>query len=196
MKEFLIVSGSIIVAVSLIPYLVLTIKGKIRPRISSWSTWALITGIATIAAISEGAYTSALLTGISTINEILIVIFAIRHGDKDYSRIDAICQSTSVLGVVFWLVSGSVIWAIFFQMIADMFAAIPTFYHSWIAPHEEDWSPFLIFAFGAAVVASTIRELDFINLGFPIYLIVVSGSLGILILVRQRMVPSEEGLKN
>lgn len=82
-------------------------------------TWALITGTATVAAISEGAYSSAALTGVATLTELVILYFALKHGDKDYGWLDGVCQAVSVLGIVAWIVSKNATYAIAFNILAD-----------------------------------------------------------------------------
>jgi hypothetical protein len=187
MQSILAVSGSIIVAFSFTPYLIDTINGKVKPRISSWSTWSLITGIATVAALSEGAYTSALLTGVTTAVELSVLFFAIKHGDRTYKLIDGICQGISLTGVGAWLLTGNVAWAIIFQIAADLFAAIPTLYHAWIAPHEEAWFSFLLFGLGSVLTVFAVEKQDFINLAFPVEFTLIALAIASTIYFRQKV---------
>lgn len=184
--ELLAPVGSIVVAFSFLPYLRDTVKKKIKPRIATWSTWSLITGVATVAALSEGAYVSALLTGITTIVELSVLFFALKGGDRTYEKIDFICQAIAIMGIAGWILTSNPIWAIIFSILADMFAAIPTFYHTWIAPFEEAWHSFIIFAAGSFLTIFAIDEYSFINSAFPIYLTLIAASIGSFIIFRQK----------
>src|SRR6185503_5709761 len=139
MKEILAVAGSIIVAVSFIPYLIDTVRHKIKPRIASWMTWSIVTGISTVAALAAQAYVSALLTGSATLVELAVLALALRNGDRTYGWVDGASQAISTIGIVAWLFSKDPAAAILFGIMADFFGAVPTYYHGWIAPHEEQW---------------------------------------------------------
>lgn len=99
MRTFLSIIGPLIAAVGFLPYLKETIKGTVKPRIASWATWSLVTGVATIAAFSEGAYTSAFLTGVATAIQLSILLMALRKGDYDYNWIDGASQAISLVGI-------------------------------------------------------------------------------------------------
>jgi hypothetical protein len=66
---------------------------------------------------------------------------------------------------------------------------VPTFYHAWVAPHEETWQPFMLGGVGATVSLLAVGSITFVVAGFPIYLMVVDFGLGINVYVRQRVVP-------
>lgn len=188
METLLTAIGSVIVAVSFLPYLRDTVKGKVKPRIASWATWSLISVIATIAALSKDAYASAALTGSGSVVEILVLFFALKSGDKTYELIDGICQTIAIFGVAAWLLTSNPVWAILFNILADIFAAIPTFYHAWIAPYEEAWKPFIYWSFGSFLTIFGIHEFNFINAGFPIYFTLIALTIGGFIFTRQKMV--------
>jgi len=189
MRTILSIVGALIAAIAFLPYLRETLKGTVRPRIASWATWSLVTGAATIVALSEGAYTSALLTGAVTVVELLILITALRKGDYDYSWIDGASQLISVIGIIAWLTTDNPAWAIIFNIVADFFGAVPTFYHSWISPHDEAWLPFLLSGAGAGVSFLAVDSVGFVTAGFPIYLTIIGLALGLNIYFRQRMAP-------
>ena len=191
LRTVLSIVGPLIAALGFLPYLKETISGKVRPRIASWASWTLVTGIATIAALSEHAYTSAFLTGIATVIEGSILIMALRKGDYDYNWIDGTSQAISLVGIVAWLTTSNAAWAIIFNIIADFFGAVPTFYHSWIAPHDESWKPFILSGIGASVSFLAVQEIGFVTAGFPIYLALVGYALGLNIYFRQKQVPDK-----
>ena len=183
----LAVTGPLIAALGFIPYLKNTIKGNVRPRIATWSSWSLITAIATVAAISEQAYVSAFLTGIATAIELSILFMAIRKGGYGYGWADGICQAISIIGVVAWIATNNAIWAIIFNIIADFFGAVPTFYHTWIDPYDEDWRPFIISGFGSVISLLAVSSVGFTTAGFPIYLSVIGFALGVNIYLSQKL---------
>lgn len=188
-RTILSIIGPLVAAVGFLPYLKETIKGTVRPRVASWASWSLVTGVATVAALSEHAYTSAFLTGMATVIELSILIMALRKGDYDYNWIDGASQAISVIGIVAWLTTSNPVWAIIFNIIADFFGAVPTFYHSWISPHDESWLPFILSGVGASISFVAVTSVGFVTAGFPIYLALIGFALGLNIYFRQKAVP-------
>jgi hypothetical protein len=193
-KALLSIIGPLIVTIGFIPYLLDTVRGSVRPRIASWATWSLVTGIVTVAALSQGAYTSAVLTGMGTCVELLILIMALRKGDYTYTWVDGASQTISLLGICAWLLSKDATFAIIFSIVADGFGAVPTFYHAWVAPHEEAWPPFVLGGVGATVSLVAVGTATFVAVGFPIYLVAIGFALGLSIYIRQRVVPIDGAL--
>jgi hypothetical protein len=189
MKTILSIIGPLIVTIGFLPYLRATVRGSVRPRIASWATWSLVTGIATVAALSQRAYTSAVLTGMATCVELSILVMALRKGDFAYTGVDGVSQAISLLGICAWLLTKDATFAIIFTIVADWFGAVPTFYHSWFAPHDEAWPPFILGGIGAAISFLAVGSINFVAAGFPIYLMLVGLALGITIYFRQRAVP-------
>jgi hypothetical protein len=179
-------------ALAFLPYLRDTVTGSVRPRVASWATWSLVTGIATIAALSQHAYTSALLTGVATCIELSVLVMALRKGAYDYSWVDGASQAISLCSIVAWLLSKDATLAIMFNIAADLFGGVPTFYHSWLSPHDEAWQPFLLSSVGAAISFAAVGTISFVAAGFPMYLMLVGLALGLNIYLRQKVVPVKE----
>jgi hypothetical protein len=167
-------------------------NGSVRPRVASWATWSLVTGIATIAALSQHTYTSALLTGIATCIELSVLVMALRKGDYNYTWVDGASQAISLFSIVAWLLSKDATFAIIFNIAADLFGAVPTLYHSWLSPHDEAWQPFMLSSIGAGISFAAVGTISFVTAGFPAYLMLVGVVLGLNIYLRQKVVPVKE----
>lgn len=190
MRTVLSIIGPLIAFSAYVPYLLKTMRGQVRPRIASWATWALVTAIATMAALSQHAYASAFLTGISTIGELVILLMALRKGGHEYTWVDGASQVISVVGIVAWLLSTNATFAILFNILADFFGAVPTFYHAWFAPHDESWEQYTTSGVGAVFSCLAVTSLTFVAAGFPAYLMVMNMILGGMIYFRQQAVPA------
>lgn len=186
MKEALTIVGSVIAALSFIPYLIDTAKKKVKPRLASWFSWSLITTITTIAAISAHAYAGAALAGASTFVEVSVLILGLRNGDITYGLIDGVSQTISIAGIIAWIFTKNPLWAIVLNITADFSGAIPTFYHGWVKPHEEQWQSFAIFALGSLITVFGVSKLTFTDLAIPVYFTCIAGSIGLDIYIRQR----------
>jgi len=185
-RTLLTIVGPCISASGFLPYMLATFRGTIRPRVASWATWSLVTGIATVAAFSDGAYASGALTAVATACELAILGFALHKGQWTYTWIDGSSQGISLAGMVGWLSTSNAIWAIVFSIIADFFGAVPTFHNGWTAPQDENWAPYVVSGAGAAVSFLAVKDVTVVSAAFPAYVAVFGPCLGSMIILRQR----------
>src|SRR5438105_5007577 len=101
-----------IVAGSFLPYLKLTIQHKVKPRVATWMTWSLVTGIGSVASFSAHAYSAGMVAAASTIVEIYILYFALKNGNRTYEWVDGACQALAFIGIIAWFFTKDPVWAI------------------------------------------------------------------------------------
>ena len=188
MREIVAIVSGVIIFASAIPYIIDTVKGKTKPNVVSWFTWTLIAAIGTFAALSEGAVTSAILTGADTLGILAITILALRFGFSRYTFFDAACQVVALIGVGLWLITSEPVIALAIAVAIDFVALMPTLRHAWRLPYEETWSTFALSAFAAGLVVFTVPELSFVALAYPLYLVIGNLAPTIVILYRRRIV--------
>jgi hypothetical protein len=178
MTTFLLILSAIFTLICAVPYIIDIVRRKTKPRIVSWFNWTLLTGIATVAAISEQHWASAVLTGAATIETLVIVILAVKYGDKKIERFDVFCQIGAIVGLLLWWVFDDPAIAIIATVAVDFLAGLPTFKHSWLKPGEETRSTFALAALGSLCALLATDSFDVSALAYPIYIL-----LGNLLLV-------------
>lgn len=99
----------------------------------------------------------------------------------DIGKLDIVCGVLSVLGLILWLVTkiGNV--AIFFSIIADGLAAVPTIVKSYKNPETENATIYIFGIVNALLGILTITTWNFQNWGFPLYLLFVDGIIAFLV---------------
>ncbi len=193
MRETVAVISGIIIFASAIPYIIDIIKGKTKPNVVSWFTWTLIAAIGTGAAWSEGAITSAILSGADTVGILIITLLALRFGLRHYTLFDVACQVVALIGLGLWFITSEAWVALAIAVAVDVVALLPTLRHSWRKPHEETWSTFALSAFAAALVVVTVPELSFVALAYPVYLVLGNAAPTAVILYRRRVLGAADG---
>lgn len=188
MREFISITAGVILLASMWPYIRDTITGKVKPNIVSWFTWTLLTVIGTMVAISDGAYTTAVLSGAATIATGTIVILGLRHGIKRYSLFDALCQLAAFAGLALWYFTHMPEVAMAIVVSIDIIACLPTIRHAWRDPHEEGWLPFASGSFCAFLTLFTITQFTFVALAYPIWLTVGNAFITWVVVYRQKQV--------
>jgi hypothetical protein len=152
--------------------------------------------IAFAAEVTQGVGLQSLLTFAIGFGPLLVVCASFLD-PKAYARVtpfDVLCGVLSVIALVAWAVTGTGNVAIFFSILADFFGAVPTLRKSYRDPESEHAVAFLAGVTGSIITLLTITSADwgFASWGFPVYVIVVSGAIALLIL-RPRMRRSPVG---
>ena len=156
-------------------YLVDTVKGHVKPNKVSWLLWSIAPLIAFFAMIQQGVGMQAWVTFIVGFVPLVIFIasFFNKEAEWEISKVDIICGVLSVLGLVLWMVTQVGNIAIFFSIMADGLAAIPTIIKSYKEPETENANIFIFGVVNSLIGILTITIWNFETYGFPIYLFVV-----------------------
>ena len=134
MVSFLIILSAIVTVVAALPYIIEIVRGRTKPRIVSWFTWSVLTGIACAASFADGQVPAGVLLLAGTFETALIVILGFKHGDRKFERLDMYCLAGAATGLVLWLLFNSPAIAVLATITIDLIGAIPTFKHSWEKP--------------------------------------------------------------
>ena len=166
--ERFIILGVILGFCGSINYLIDTVKGKVRPNRVSWFMWALAPLVAFFAEIQQGVGLHALLTFSVGFSPLLVFIASFFN-----TKFDLWCGVLSLVGLSLWAITRVGNIAIFFALLADGLAAIPTLIKSYKAPETESWVVFFFGMVNAGITLLAIKTWDFANYGFPIYIFTI-----------------------
>ncbi len=176
LNQNFVVIGTVISAIGSIVYLVDTVKGKIRPNRVSFLLWSIAPFIAFAAQIKQGVGLESLMTFSTGFLPIMTFIasFVNKKAEWKLTGFDVFCGFLSVLGLILWLITkvGNV--AIFFSIMADGLAALPTIVKAYKYPETELAWPWIATSFGVVLTLLTIQNLTFANSGFIIYILIVN----------------------
>jgi len=164
-------------------YVLHTLQNKTKPNRVSWFMWALAPLIAFSAEIHEHVGIQVLMTFIVGFGPLMVFIasFVNRKSVWKLTRFDLACGALSLLGLILWLLTRHGNVAIFFSILADGLAAIPTVVKSYKDPGSESYLVFLLGATNAAITLLTIDHWNFATYGFPIYIFSICILLFVLI---------------
>jgi hypothetical protein len=170
-----VILGALIGAIGSIGYLVDTIKGKVKPNRVSFLLWSIAPLIAFAAQIKQGVGLEALMTFSTGFLPLTVFIasFVNKKAEWKLTRFDLICGLLSIGGLILWLITkvGNV--AIFFSIMADGLAAIPTITKAYRYPDTEIAWPWIATDFGVVLTLLTIKDWTFANSGFIVYILIV-----------------------
>lgn len=171
-----IIVGTLIGAIGAIAYLIDTVKGKVKPNRVSFLLWSIAPFIAFAAQIKQGVGLEALMTFSTGFLPVLTFAasFVNKKAEWKVTLFDLFCGFLSLVGLALWIITkvGNV--AIFFSIVADGLAAVPTIVKSYRYPDSELAWPWIASSFGVVLTLLTLKELTFANSGFIIYILLVN----------------------
>ena len=142
--------------------------------------------IAFFAQIKQGVGMAALMT-LSTgflPFTVFIASFVNKEAEWKITRFDILCGILSLIGLVLWLITkvGNV--AIFFSIVADGLAAIPTIMKAYKYPDTEIAWPWIATVIGVILTLLTLPAFTFANSGFILYILVLNTIIYVLVQFR------------
>jgi len=186
LPSYYVIIGTLIGAAGSVAYLIDTIKGKVKPNRVSFLLWSIAPFIVFAAQIKQGVGLESLMTFSTGFLPLMTFIgsFVNKKAEWKITKFDVVCGLLSIAGLILWLITkvGNV--AIFFSIMADGLAAIPTIVKAYKFPDTELAWPWIATSFGVLLTLLTLSTLTFANAGFIIYILLVDTLIFILIQFR------------
>jgi hypothetical protein len=170
----LVALSGVLILVAPVPYLIDVRRGHTKPRLVTWLIWALLPAIASATAFATHQLPAAVLSLCVTFEACLVVVLGYKCGDRTLDGLDLLCLIGALIALGLWAFLRAPGIAALLIVATDFIAAIPTFRHSWVSPHEETWLEFALSALAGAV---TLLAADFAVLtavAYPLYLFIVN----------------------
>lgn len=169
-----------------VAYLIQTIKGKVRPNRVTFLLWSVAPIIACWAQIQQGVGLEALMTFSTGFLPLTVFIasFVNKQAEWKLTSFDVICGTLSVAGLVLWMMTKEGNVAIFFSIVADALAAVPTIKKAYHHPDTELAWPWIATVLGVVLTLLTLSTLTFSNSAFIIYILMVNTIIYVLVQFR------------
>ena len=168
MLPFLVIAGSAVNFFGSSFYILRTLRGTTKPNRVTYFIWALAPMIAFAAAISDGVGWAALPVFVSGFIPFLIFLasFANKNAYWKLGRFDYACGGISLLALYLWYVTGDPAVAVFFAILSDALASLPTLIKSWKFPETEYWSGYASAIVAAITALIAVPSFTFTNHSF------------------------------
>lgn len=167
-------------------YIYQILKGRARPNRVSFFLWGLAPIIAFAAQIEAGVGIQSVQTLMAGLCPLLIFAasFVNRRSINKLTTLDVVCGALSVLGLILWIITKEGVLAIFFSILADALAGVPTVVKSWRDPESESYLLYLFGSISATLTLLTIDNWVFEEYAFSLYLLLICLLLVVLVKFR------------
>ncbi len=165
------------VIISIIPYIIRTWQGKIRPNPVSWLTWSLIGFALLVTYRSSGAEDNIWPAVSGFINPTLISLLLLYKGvarkKLEWYEKTALVICLVSLGLWAYVRKSESLssFALYLTMFADSWATLPTIVSVWKEPDSDRPFAWAIFGVGYGITIFAIQEHTFANYALPIFMI-------------------------
>jgi len=175
-------ASGVLALAATIPYIRATARGTIRPNSVTWAGWWLLSAIVFAAQMLSEPSWSAAVPGSSAVYCGIVVVLAVRRGGTRLGALDAVCGLLGVTAIVAWQLTAQPDVALAIAIAGDMVLCVPTFAKTLRDPGSELGSRYLAAAATNLLGAISASRLDFLSLGWPVYLIACNAAIGVLAL--------------
>jgi hypothetical protein len=176
LPRYFIIIGTLLGAAGSVAYLAATVKGRVKPNRVSFLLWSIVPFIAFFAQIQQGVGLEALMTFSTGFLPLTVFIasFVNKKAEWKITGFDLMCGILSLVGLALWMITkvGNV--AIFFSIVADALAAIPTIMKAYKYPDTEIAWPWIATVAGVVLTLLTLSTFTFANCGFILYILAVN----------------------
>ena len=140
--------------------------GKTRPNLVSWFIWMLAPFIVVFFQLKAGAGLSVVPVFMTGFGPLVVVTFSlcIKKGYWKINTLDIICGIFALMALVLYVITHNLGISVFFAILSDGLAAIPTLVKSWKFPETET-----AVAYASSIFSNTLGLLIIKNWIFPIY---------------------------
>jgi hypothetical protein len=180
--EYFAVIGAVIASVGGIYYLYQTIRGKTKPNRITWILWGLFPMIVFVAQRAQGVEGLSWASFVAGFTPFLVFAasFLNKKAFWQTKSRDYVLMAAGFIGIILWAITDDPNLAIFFALLADLFAAIPTIIKCYTDPETESWVAYGISSLGFGLGVLAIQTYDFENTAFIVYLFVANGLMAVL----------------
>ncbi|MDH7476490.1 MAG: hypothetical protein QHH09_03405 [Microgenomates group bacterium] len=186
-NEKFIYIGLLVFLITSLSYFIETINGKVKPNKVTWFIWSLAPLIAFFSQIKQRVGLESLLTFMMGFVPLLIflVSFVNKKSYWEIEKRDLICGFLAIIGLILWQITKIGNIAIIFSIISDFLGALPTVIKSYNHPETEASLIFLGSLIYALINLLTIKNWNFENYSFSLYIFLLD--LVIFIFIRFKL---------
>ncbi len=112
-------------------------KGVFKPHAFTWLIWGVLTWIAFVAQVQDGAGVGAWVTAVMGIASVLIFVLALVRGEKNITTSDWISLVSAGIALLVWLVTSQPLISVCIAILIDNLGLYPTLRKSWHKPYQE-----------------------------------------------------------
>ncbi|MEL7115992.1 MAG: hypothetical protein AAGP08_10435 [Pseudomonadota bacterium] len=186
------VTAAVIATLAYVPYLKDTLAGRTQPQRASWFIWSVLSSLAFLSQIHEGATASLWFAGAQCGATVVILLASVRYGVGGLvNRRDCMLLTIAAGGLALWALTDTAAYALAVTIGVSLVGGIATIEKAYIAPESETMATWVLSSLAALCALISVGRLDPVLLAYPVYLLVLKGAVITAIVIgRERLATS------
>jgi len=161
-------------------------EDKIRPHVFTWFLWGLVEAIIFAIQVSENAGPGAWVSGATALICFSIAIIAYKKGLGDFSRLDWLLLSSSLLSLLIWWYTQNPLGSVILLIITDAFGFVITVKKTYNHPHSETIFLFFFSSIKSIVAIFALENYNLSTWLFPAYLGISNAAFVLMMYIRRK----------
>ena len=163
-------------------------KKKRPPHVFTWLALSILVGFAFFAQVQHGETWGAVSTGITELNCIALTVVGLFFRIKKITWAEWLCFASSLIGIVWWRMTGDLVAAILIVTAADALAFAPTVMRGWKEPFGEEPIMWMCAGMKFIIGLFLLKEYVITTALFPAACAILNVSFVAIILFRRRYI--------
>ena len=181
--------AQIIIASSIIPYVVSIFRGTVKPNRISWFIWSIVGFAFWLAMPTTADEISKMLTIVFMINPTIVFMLTLFKGENNkIDRLEKFSLFAGIFSIAVWFSfkESAGLVPLFIAILADLCALLPTLRFVYTSPKQETPFAWILFFIGFSIAIFAVENYRLENLLLPVYMMLGS-FLVVYPLVRYRI---------
>lgn len=187
------VIASIISLVGSVVYIRSILQGRTKPHLYTWLIFAILTTIALIAQIVDGAGPGAWMMAVTALSCGTTALLSLKYGEKSRTVSDRFALLAALLAIVPWLFTKDPLLSVIMISLIDGIAMIPTIRKSWHNPYQENLPTFWLANLKNVIALFALKNFTLTTSFYLISICFVNTALILVCLHRRRVVEKQKG---
>lgn len=181
MQHALAVLSAVIALISPIVYARAIFRGEAKPHRTTRLVLLLISMLATASLFASHDTVAIWLAAATTIQAIGIFLLSIKYGMGGGNRIDLVCLSVALVGIIAWRTTNNPLLGLYFSILADFTGMIPALLKTYHFPKTEIATFFALDILAAICSLLATSSYSIPNIVYPLYIFLINGAMVALI---------------
>jgi len=163
-----------------VPYIRDTYSGATQPQRASWLIWSVLSSIAFVAQVYEGATASLWFAGAQVLGTVTVFLLSITRGSGVYlTRPDERVLWIAAMGLVVWYFTETAVYALALVITISLLGGTLTIAKAYRAPETETMGMWVISLVAATLALMTVPTWDPVLLAYPAYLFTLYAAISV-----------------
>lgn len=162
-------------------------KWKIKPHSYTWLIFTLILTLSFFIQLDNDGWWWTYVLGLDAVACGITFLLALRYGEKDIKKSDKISLWLALFAIILWLIFDLPLISVILIILIDFFWLVPTIRKSYMKPHEETITIYLLSWVMFLFSALAIENYSFLTVWHQLAIVIFDWGIVLFLFMRRQM---------